>query len=82
MTAQPGFAMRAQLAERYAARRGIEVGSIRWYEAFATWKIAVIIQQIYIRYLRGQTRDERFAHMGGRVAALIERAEAIAQRAR
>ena len=27
-------------------------------------KIAVILQQIYFRYMRGQTHDQRFAHFG------------------
>jgi hypothetical protein len=27
----------------------------------AAWKLAVILQQIYIRWLRGQTKDDRFA---------------------
>jgi aminoglycoside phosphotransferase (APT) family kinase protein len=82
MTSQPGFATRAELAARYAARRGIDVSTIAWYESFAAWKIAVILQQIYIRYLRGQTRDERFSRLGERVALRIEQAEAIAQRGR
>jgi aminoglycoside phosphotransferase (APT) family kinase protein len=79
MTAQPGFPTRAQLADRYARRRGIDVASIAWYEAFAIWKIAVIIQQIYIRYLRGQTQDARFRMLGARVAALVELARSVAR---
>ena len=42
-----------------------------WYEAFALWKTAVVIQQIYIRYKRGQTQDERFAAYPERVPALL-----------
>jgi hypothetical protein len=30
----------------------------------ALFRIAVICQQIYIRYVRGQTSDERFAVLG------------------
>jgi aminoglycoside phosphotransferase (APT) family kinase protein len=81
ITAQPGFPTRVQLAERYAQRRGIDVSSIRWYEAFGMWKIAVIIQQIYIRYLRGQTQDERFKLFGERVQGLIRVAQQVANRA-
>jgi aminoglycoside phosphotransferase (APT) family kinase protein len=81
MTARPGFPLRAQIAQRYARRRGIDVASIDWYHAFALWKIAVVLQQIYIRYLRGQTRDDRFRLLGGRVQALIRGAREIAARA-
>jgi aminoglycoside phosphotransferase (APT) family kinase protein len=81
LTASPGFLTRRELAERYARRRGIEVERIDWYEAFAVWKIAVIVQQIYIRFLRGQTTDTRFAIAGQRVATLIEIARSVVQRA-
>ncbi len=81
MTAQPGFATRAEIAERYAERRGIDVATIDWYEAFALWKIAVIIQQIYIRYVRGQTSDARFAELGDRVPYLVKLARDVALRA-
>ena len=35
---------------------GIDSSGIEWYEAFAMWKTAVVVQQIYIRYARGQTK--------------------------
>jgi aminoglycoside phosphotransferase (APT) family kinase protein len=47
-----------------------------FYMTFATFKLAVIIQQIYARWKRGQTQDERFAVFGERVRLLIEYAAA------
>jgi hypothetical protein len=41
--------------------------------------IAVVLQQIYIRYLRGQTRDQRFAVFGTRVDALFDKAATLAR---
>lgn len=81
LTGQPGFPARGDLAERYAARRGIDVARIRWYEVFAMWKTAVVIQQIYIRYVRGQTDDARFANMGQQVPILVQSATEVAARA-
>ncbi|MFQ5512981.1 MAG: phosphotransferase family protein [Myxococcota bacterium] len=78
VTAQPGFPTRAEITSRYAERRGIAVESLVWYEAFGLWKTAVVLQQIYIRYLRGQTRDERFVYLGERVPALVEAAATVA----
>ena len=49
-----------------------------WYQAWGAFKLAVILQNIYIRWLRGQTQDQRFATTGERVAALIERGCTIA----
>ena len=40
---------------------GFDVGASRWYEAFACWKTAVIFQQLYQRYVRGESTDERMA---------------------
>jgi aminoglycoside phosphotransferase (APT) family kinase protein len=57
----PGFLTRKQAVERYGRRRGVDVGSVPYYYVFGIFKIAVVLQQIYVRYHRGQTKDERFA---------------------
>jgi len=77
LTNQPGFPTRRELAERYAARCDVPLESIRWYEAFALWKTAVVLQQIFIRFVRGQTRDERFRALGARVPILVELAASV-----
>ncbi|MDH3685881.1 MAG: phosphotransferase family protein [Myxococcales bacterium] len=71
LTSQPGYPSRQELAERYAERRGVDLSSIRWYEAFAIWKTAVVLQQIYIRWVKGQTQDARFEALGTRVPMLV-----------
>ncbi len=50
--------------ERYASRSGLDLTQIAFYEALALFRIAVIIEQIYARYVSGQTSDERFAAFG------------------
>ncbi len=77
-TFAPGFATRAEVIDRYARASGRDVTQVRWYEVFAAFKTAVILQQIYIRYLRGQTQDPRFANFGTRVQALIEKGRRLA----
>ena len=42
----------------------------RFYYVFGTFKIGVIAQQIYSRYVKGFTQDERFANFDKFVAAL------------
>ncbi len=42
-----------------------------FYLAFARFKVAVIIQQIYYRYAQGLTQDERFAVLPKRIHALM-----------
>jgi aminoglycoside phosphotransferase (APT) family kinase protein len=58
------------VAERYAARTGLDLADLDWYRALGSFRIAVIVQQIYVRYLRGQTSDVRFAGLGAVVAPL------------
>ena len=41
---------------------------------FALFKIAVVIQQIYYRFVQGQTDDLALRHFGDRVTYLAERA--------
>ncbi len=60
---------RAEVAERYAALSGRDVGNLVFYFAFGLFKIAVIIQQIYYRYQQGLTTDPRFARLGAGVRA-------------
>ena len=60
-TLLPGSLSRSGLVERYAARTGREVpGGALFYYVFAVFKICVIAQQIYRRFVDGHTRDERF----------------------
>ena len=74
---EDGFMTRRDVVERYAERTGFDVGEARWYYAFGAFKLKVILQQIYIRYLRGQTRDPRFADLGRRVDGLSDKGVAI-----
>ncbi|HEX6125454.1 MAG TPA: phosphotransferase family protein [Pyrinomonadaceae bacterium] len=72
---------RTELTEMYAAS-GRDVGGILFYYVFGTFKIAVIAQQIYARYVKGFTRDARFAKFDSFVSALgIIAAKAIDRRA-
>lgn len=73
-----GFPSRAEALARYTGRTGFDVAALAWYLAFSAFKLAVIIQQIYIRYRRGQTQDERFRDFGEAVAALTEKAARLA----
>ena len=68
-----GLPTQAEITEEYARRTGLDLSGIAWYQAFACWKTAVVLQQLYDRYLRGETTDERMATRGERVGELAER---------
>ena len=68
-----GFPTRAQVVERYASRTGLDLDRVAWYHVFGVFKLLVIVQQIFIRFLRGQTRDPRFAGYDERVSDLARK---------
>jgi aminoglycoside phosphotransferase (APT) family kinase protein len=59
----PGSLSRLELAERYARKTGRDVSDLLFYFCFALFKTAVVAQQIYYRYAKGLTKDDRFAMM-------------------
>jgi len=61
---------RKELVEIYAEKSGIDASNILFYYAFGTFKIAVIAQQIYARFVKGYTQDKRFASFNHFVNAL------------
>jgi aminoglycoside phosphotransferase (APT) family kinase protein len=77
LTSEPGWFSRDELIGRYAQQTGRDVSRINYYEVFALFKLAVVLQQIYVRFHRGQTQDERFRHFDKRVHNLIQQAAAL-----
>ncbi|MDQ3500784.1 MAG: phosphotransferase family protein [Actinomycetota bacterium] len=75
-TSVPGFMSRAEAIERYVEKSGADLRDFNWYLVFGTWKLGVVLQQIFIRWHRGQTHDERFASMGAGAHRLFELAAA------
>ncbi|MDX2151648.1 MAG: phosphotransferase family protein [Bryobacteraceae bacterium] len=78
-TTGPGWWTRDQIVEHYAARTARDVSRLAYYEVFGVFKLIVIVQQIYARWLRGQTRDERFAGFGAVVEQLARTAARLAE---
>jgi aminoglycoside phosphotransferase (APT) family kinase protein len=71
----PGSLTRSELLERYATRTGRTITNGVYYYCFGLYKIAVIIQQIYARYVRGHTQDARFARLSDVVRVLADQAD-------
>jgi aminoglycoside phosphotransferase (APT) family kinase protein len=77
LTSQPGWYTRDQFVQRYAEQTGRDLSQIGYYEALGIFKLAVILQQIYYRFKRGQTSDRRFQNFDKHVQALIEVASTL-----
>ncbi|MBC8030091.1 MAG: phosphotransferase family protein [Pyrinomonadaceae bacterium] len=78
ITNGPGWFTREEFISRYRAKTGRDLSRIVFYETFARFKVAVVIQQIYFRYVKGQTRDERFRSFNQLVLELARDAVALA----
>jgi aminoglycoside phosphotransferase (APT) family kinase protein len=60
-TLAPGFPSRGELAGRYAARSGRDIGGLDFFVALGYWKLAAILVGVYARYSAGaygETTDE------------------------
>lgn len=68
-----GLPTRAEVVDHYAAATGFDVTPVPWYEAFATWKTAVVCEQLYQRWVRGESTDPRMGTRGEPVARLCAR---------
>ncbi|MCY4036176.1 MAG: phosphotransferase family protein [bacterium] len=82
-TGVPGFATREEMKDRYQEASGRDLDHFEFYLAFASWKVACILEGVYSRYVSGAMGDkappqgvESFA---ARVDALTHMAAAAAE---
>lgn len=75
-----GNLTRQEFANRYAEKSGRDVSNMLYYYVFGLFKNSVVIQQIYARWKKGLTQDERFAgllfgikSLSGTAAKAVER---------
>jgi aminoglycoside phosphotransferase (APT) family kinase protein len=79
VTDEPGFSRRADLLARHAERFPDDVRDVRWYMALAGWKISIIMEGSYRRFLAGVADHPTFAALEEGVPALARRALAAAR---
>jgi aminoglycoside phosphotransferase (APT) family kinase protein len=67
-----GMMTRQEILDFYAAKTGADVSNFQFYYVYGIWRLAVIIQQIYARFYRGQNDNPRFKNYGQMTTALGE----------
>ena len=80
VTNAPGCVTRAAVVARYAAQRGVAVENPVYWWVFGLAKVAVIVLQLYARYVAGTSRDARFAMLGGMASLLMRTARTAIER--
>jgi aminoglycoside phosphotransferase (APT) family kinase protein len=78
MPTDPRFPAREELVRRYAQRSGRDVSGIAYYHVLGLYRLAVIAAQIYVRFRRGQTEDQRFAAFGPTIPVVAAAARSLA----
>ena len=81
MTKEPTFAVehlasREQLVARYAARSGRDTSALAWYDVFAHWKLAIVLEGSYAKFQRGESDKPIHEFFGSQVDVLLDTATA------
>jgi aminoglycoside phosphotransferase (APT) family kinase protein len=70
----PGNLTRMEFVERWSLATGRDASNVLFYYAFALFKLAVVAQQLYKRYVDGLTKEDRYAAMLAGVRAVTQSA--------
>ena len=69
----------AALVQRYADETGRDLSHFGWYQAFSAWKLAIVMEGSYVKYLQGQSRNPLHESFGAGVDHLLIRAQRFAR---
>ena len=73
-TMVPGFIGREQVKQRYAERSGRDLSEIDFYVALGYWKLAIILEGVFARYMAGQYGEQAAEDEGAKTfARTVER---------
>lgn len=67
----------AELVERYASASGRDVSRLGWYDVFSRWKLAIVLEGSYAKFLRGESGNPIHEYFGRQVDLLLDSADAI-----
>jgi aminoglycoside phosphotransferase (APT) family kinase protein len=70
--AAPGYPSPEDVLQRYSAGSGRDVSTMDFHLGLAFFKLAVILEGIYLRHSQGQTLGDGFDGIGDAIAPLIE----------
>ena len=69
-----GLPSRVEVRKLYAERTGLDLSRVSWYEAFAQWKTATVLEQLHHRWAAGDSKDARMESIAARVPELAKSA--------
>jgi aminoglycoside phosphotransferase (APT) family kinase protein len=69
----------APLVARYGERTGRDVSRIDWYDVFSRWKLAIVLEGSYAKFLRGESKKPVHEYFGKQADALLASALALVE---
>jgi aminoglycoside phosphotransferase (APT) family kinase protein len=66
------------LVDRYAAKTGRDMTHFQWYQAFAAWKLGIVLEASFAKYQSGESKNPNHEFFGFVVDQLMERAQRFA----
>ena len=66
------------LVQRYADKTGRSMSQFQWYQAFAAWKLGIVLEGSYAKFLSGESKNPNHEFFGFVVDQLMERAQRFA----
>jgi aminoglycoside phosphotransferase (APT) family kinase protein len=66
------------LVDRYAQQTGRDMDHFQWYQAFSAWKLGIVLEGSYAKYLSGESKNPSHEFFGFVVDQLMERAQRFA----
>ena len=67
----PGYPHPDEIIAHYADRSGRDVSDLRWYRAFAAFKLAVVLEGVHFRHTNGATLGPGFDGIADMVLPLV-----------
>jgi aminoglycoside phosphotransferase (APT) family kinase protein len=61
----------AALVDRYRERSGRDVSRIDWYDVFSRWKLAIVLEGSYAKFLRGESKKPMHEFFGKQADTLL-----------
>lgn len=66
------------LVRRYAEKTGRDMTGFQWYQAFAAWKLGIVLEASYAKFLSGESKNPNHELFGFLVDQLMQRAKRFA----
>jgi aminoglycoside phosphotransferase (APT) family kinase protein len=77
VTQADGFPTRAGVVALWEQTTGRVAGDTRWFVALAVWKLAILLEANYHRWLAGLSDDPFYESLEAGVPALLARARSV-----